>query len=174
MTTLQIVVMTCAYAVALAAAIYFTRAPWRRIGGAVAGGAAAGCVGVGAMILGPALGVWWVSLPATPGVWVLFYLGFAISLSPIYLITWRVVRRFSWRGLVVCFAIVAVIGPPRDYLYAALYPEWMVFARGVAPVIADAWTYVAIVALGHAMMRLVSGPERGSPLARQPSTVWQG
>jgi hypothetical protein len=168
MTTLQIIVMTCAYGVALAAAMYFTRAPSRRVVGALAGGAAAGCLGLGAIGLGEALRVWRVFLPSTPGVWMLFYLGLAISCSPIYLITWRVVRRFSCRGLAVCLIVVGVIGPPRDYLYAALYPEWMVFARGVAPVLADAATYVAIVALGHAVMRLVSGPARGSRLARQP------
>ena len=166
MTTLQIIVMTCAYAVALVAAIYFTRAPSHRVVGALAGGAAAGWLGLGAIALGEALGVWRVFLPSTPGVWVLFYLGTAISCSPIYLITWRVVRRFGWRGLAVCLVVVGVIGPPRDYLYAATYPEWMVFARGVAPILADAATYVAIVALGHAVMRLVSGPAHGSRLAR--------
>jgi len=47
----------------------------------------------------------------------------------------------------------------------------MVFAQGVAPILADAATYVAIVALGHAVMRFVSGPARGSRLARQPSAA---
>lgn len=171
MTTLQIIVMTCAYAVALAAAIYFTRAPSRRVVGALAGGAAAACLGMGAIVLGEALGVWRVPLPSTPGVLGLFYLAFAISCSPIYLITWRVARRFGWRGLAVCLIVVGVIGPPRDYLYAAVYPEWMVFAHGVAPVLADAATYLGLVALGHAVMRFVSGSARGSLLARQPSAA---
>jgi hypothetical protein len=160
MTTLQIIVFACAYAVALAAAIYFTRARSRRVVGALAGGAAAACVGMGAIVLGNALGVWRVPLPSTAGVLVLFYLGLAISLSPIYLITWRVARRFGWRGLAVCLIVVGVIGPPRDYLYAAIYPEWMVFAQGVSPIVADAATYMAIVALGHAVMRLIAGPAR--------------
>jgi hypothetical protein len=171
MTTLQIIVMTCAYAVALVAAIYFTRAPSRRVMGALAGGAAAGGLGLGAIVLGEALGVWRVSLPSTPGVLVLFYLGFAISCSPIYLITWRVARRFGWRGLAVCLIVVGVIGPPRDYLFVAVYPEWMVFAAGVAPILADAATYVGIVALGHAVTWFVSGPARGSRLARQSSAA---
>lgn len=115
--------------------------------------------------------MWHVFIPKTAGVWMLFYLGFAISLAPIYLITWRVVRRFGWRGFAVCLIVVAVIGPPRDYMYAAIYPEWMVFAQGIAPVIADAAAYVAIVAVGHAVMRSVSGPERGSRLTRQPSAA---
>jgi len=171
MTTLQITVMTCAYAIALAAAIYFTRAPSHRVVGALAGGGAAGCLGLSAMVLGQALGVWWISLPSTPGVWALFYVGFAISLSPIYLITWRVARKFGWRGLAVCLIVVGVIGPPRDYLYAAIYPEWMVFAQGVAPIVADAAAYVGIVALGHAVMRLVAGPTREDQLALRRGSV---
>ena len=76
-------------------------------------------------------------------------------------------RRFGWRGLAVCLVIVAIIGPPRDYLYAAKYPEWMVFAQGIAPILADAATYVGIVALGHAVMRLVAGPARGDRLRNE-------
>jgi hypothetical protein len=171
MTTLQIIVMTCAYAAALAAAIYFTRAPWRRVVGALAGGAAAGLWGMGAVIAGEALGVWRDFLPSAHGLWALFYLGFAISLTPIYLITWRVDRRFGMRGMVVCLIVVGVVGPPRDYLYLATYPEWGAFAPGVAPVLADAATYIGLVLLGHAVMRLVSGPARGSRLARQPSAA---
>lgn len=162
MTTLQIIVMTCAYSVALVAAIYFTRAPWRRVMGALAGGAAGSGLGMGAIILGEALRMWRVPLPSTPGVLALFYFGFAISCSPIYLITWRVAARFGRRGLAVCLVAVGVIGPPRDYLFAAVYPEWMVFSQGAAPILADAAAYIAIVALGHAVMRLLAGPTNRS------------
>jgi hypothetical protein len=168
MTKLQLIVVTCAYAVALVAAVYFTRAASRRVLGALAGGAAVGWMGLGAIAWGNASGLWRVPVPSTQDLLALFYLGFAISCSPIYLITWRVARRFGWRGLAVCILFVAVIGPPRDYLIAAKYPEWMVFAPGVAPVFADAATYVCIVALGHAVMRLVAGPARGDRLARRP------
>jgi hypothetical protein len=168
MTKQQLIIVTCAYSVALVAAVYFTRATSRRVLGALAGGAMVGWMGLGAIALGNALRLWWVPLPSTPGLYALFYFGLAISVSPIYLITWRVARRFGWRGLAVCMIFVAVIGPPRDYLYAAKYPEWMVFAPGVAPVFADAATYVCIVALGHAVMRLLAGPARGDRLARRP------
>lgn len=171
MTTLQILAMTGAYAVVLVAVIYFSRAPSDRVVGALAGGAAAGCVGLGAIALGEKLGMWRVFLPSTSSAWLLLYLGLAVSCAPIYLVTWRVARRFDHRGLAACLVIVGVVGPPRDYLYAAIYPEWMVFARGVAPVLADAATYVAIVAVGHAVMRLVSGPARGSRLARERSAA---
>ena len=88
----------------------------------------------------------------------LFYVGLAISVTPIYLVTWRLARRFAWRGLTVFISIVSIIGPPRDYLIAAKFPEWMVFAPGVAPILADAATYVGIVVIGHGVMRLIAGP----------------
>jgi hypothetical protein len=96
----------------------------------------------------------------------LFYIGLAISLTPIYLVTWRLARRFRWRGLAVFIGTVAVIGPPRDYLIAATFPKWMVFAPGVTPILADAVTYVGMVAVGHAVMRLIAGPAIEDQLAR--------
>jgi hypothetical protein len=171
MTLSQIIVFICAYAVAMAATVYFTRASVRRVMGALAGGAAAGCFGMGAVVLGNALGVWRVPLSVTPGMLVLFYVGLAISLSPIYLVTWRVARRYGWRGMAVCLIVVGVIGPPRDYLYAAVFPEWMVFAKGIAPVLADAATYLGLVVVGHVVMWGVSGPAREDHLARTPSAA---
>ena len=160
MTTRQLIFVTCAYMVELVAVVYFTRATSRRVMGALAGGAAVGCFGMGAVVLGNALGLWRVPISWTPTFLTLFYLGFAISVTPIYLVTWRLARRFGWRGLAVFTCIVAIIGPPRDYLFATTFPEWMVFAPGVAPILADAATYVGIVALGHAVMRFIAGPSR--------------
>jgi hypothetical protein len=136
--------------------------------GALAGGAAVGFMGLGAITLGNELGLWHVPIYWTPYFLALFYLGFAISVTPIYLVTWRLARRFGWRGLAVFTCIVAIIGPPRDYLIATMFPKWMVFAPGVAPILADAVTYVCIVVLGHAVMRLIAGPAREDRLARRP------
>ncbi len=159
MTTPQLVLVTCAYLIELVAVGYFTRATSRRILGAVVGGAAVGVFGLGAIILGNALELWRVPIFWTPPYFLpLFYLGLAISVTPIYLVTWRLARRFGWRGLAVFICIVAIIGPPRDYLFAATFPAWMVFAPGVAPILADAAAYVGIVAIGHAVMRLIAGP----------------
>lgn len=164
MTTQQIIIFTCAYLVALVAVVYFTRPTSRRLVGALAGGAAVGCFGMGAIVLGNASGLWRVPITWTPYFVSLFYLGLAISVTPIYLVTWRLARRFGWRGLAVFIGIVTIIGPPRDYLYAATYPAWMVFAPGVAPILADAATYAGIVAIGHGVMRLVAGPSRADRL----------
>ena len=121
-----------------------------------------------AFALCEALGWWRVPFASTPYFLLLFYLGLSISLTPIYLVTWRLVRRFGWRGLAVFVSIVTIIGPPRDYFYAATFPKWMVFAPGIAPILADGATYAGVVVLGHAVMRLIAGPAREDRLARQP------
>jgi hypothetical protein len=164
MTPLQIIVVTCLYFVALLVVIYFTWATARRIVGAFVGGAAVGLFGMGAIIFGNAVGWWRVPIVWTPSFLALFYFGLTITVTPIYLVTWRVARRFGWRGLAVCLGVVAIIGPPRDYLYAAKFPAWMVFAPGIAPIIADAATYVGIVAIGHVVMYFVTGPSRADRL----------
>jgi hypothetical protein len=168
MTTQQLIWITCGYLVAFVAVVYFTRATARRAFGALVGGAVAGGLFIGVSILGVTIGWWWIRFPSAPGLLALFYVGTAISMSPIYLITWRVARRFGWRGLATCLIAVAMIGPPRDYLIAAVYPEWMVFAPGIAPVLAVSATYVSVVAVGHAVMRLVAGPAWRDWLARLP------
>jgi hypothetical protein len=169
MTIQQIILFACGYLIEFGAIIYFTRATARRIIGAVAGGAAAGMFGMGAIVLCETLGWWHIPFSSTSYFLPLFYLGLAISLMPIYLVTWRVARRFGLRGLTVFLAIVTAIGAPRDYYIAASFPEWMVFAPGVAPILADAATYAGIVVVGHAMMSLVAGPARDDRLARQPA-----
>lgn len=166
MTTQQIILFACGYLVELVAVIYFTRATARRVLGAMAGGASAGLFGVGAIALCESLGWWWVPYASTPYFLALFYLGTSISLTPIYPVTWRLARRFGWRGLAVFTGIVTVIGPPRDYFIAATFPKWMVFAPGVAPILADGAAYFGIVVLGHAVMRLIAGPARADRLAR--------
>ena len=168
MTRQQIILWACAYLVELVAVIYFTRATARRVMGAMVGGAVAGLLGLGAIALCEALGWWQIPFASTPYFLPLFYLGLSISLTPIYLVTWRVARRFGWRGLAVFLSVVTVIGAPRDYLIATMFPKWMVFAPGVAPILADAATYAGIVVVGHAVMRLIAGPAREDRLARHP------
>ena len=167
MTRQQIILWAGAYLVELVAVIYFTRATTRRVIGAMVGGAAAGLFGLGAIVLCETLGCWRVPFASTPYFLPLFYLGISISLTPIYLVTWRLARRFGWRGLAVFVGIVGIIGPPRDYFIAATFPKWMVFAPGVAPILADSATYVGIVVIGHAVMRLIAGTSRADRLRNE-------
>jgi hypothetical protein len=154
------------YAVVLVVVIYFARATARRVLGALVGGAAVGLMALGSITLCETLGWWRIPFASTPYFVFILYVGLAITCSPIYIVTWRVARRFGWRGLAVFVAIVAIVGPPRDYLYAATFPQWMVFSPGVAPILADSATYIGIVVLGHAVMRLVAGSARKDRLAR--------
>jgi hypothetical protein len=164
MTTLPLILLTAGYALVFVIVAYVTRATSRRVAGALAGGAAAGLVCLGLIVLGDALRWWKVPLLSTP---FLLFLGLAISVSPIYLVTWRIARRFGWRGLAVFTGAVTIIGAPRDYFIASRFPQWMVFSPGIVPIIADAVTYGAvIVLLGHAVMHLISGPAREDRLAR--------
>ncbi|MFL6584241.1 MAG: hypothetical protein ACJ8KU_06955 [Chthoniobacterales bacterium] len=170
MTRQQVIWFTVGYAVELAVVIYFTRAIPRRIGGAVIGGTFAGLIFVGIVTLGEVIG-WWhwqYPMPFTVSYAVLFYIGTVVSLTPLYLITWRIARRFGWRGLAVALGSVVVIGPSRDYIMVAHFPEWGRFGPGIAPVIADAMAYLAIVAAGHVVMQIVAGGAKIDRLARQP------
>ena len=166
MTTQQLILVSGAYLIALCLVVYFTRATARRIAGALVGGAVVALLVLKIIALCEALGWWHIPFLATSSFVPLFYLGLAVSCAPIYLITWRVARRFGWRGLAVCVGIVAVIGPPRDYAYAATFPKWMVFAPGFAPILADSAAYILIVVVGHMVMRLVAGPARSGSRGR--------
>jgi hypothetical protein len=168
MTTQQTILWSSAYLVELVVVLYFTRATWRRALGALAGGAVVGVMGLGAIAACERLGWWRVPLAPEPYALALFYVGLVISVVPIYLVTWRTVRRFGWRGLAAWVGGVAIIGPPRDYFIAARFPSWMVFSPGLAPMFADSVTYMGIVAVGHAVMHVISGPARADRLARTP------
>ena len=158
MTTAQILVMTGLYLAAFVVVAYFTRAKLRRIVGACAGGAVFGVIALLAVALGEAQGWWRIPKSNASYFQFLFWLGFSVSVAPVYLVTWRVARRFGNRGLAVCTLVSAIIGPPRDYTYAAVFPEWMVFSPGVAPILADAAVYALLIVVGHAVMCMVAGP----------------
>jgi hypothetical protein len=169
MTTRELLVAIGAYLIALAAVAYFTRATARRVAGALAGGGVIGLAAIGVTALAQATGWWRVPGFFSPDRLAIYYFGWAVSMAPTYLITWRIARRFGRRGLAIFLAAVAVVGPVRDYQIAAHFPEWMVFGPGVAPVLAVAVTYVGVVVLGHAVMWLVAGPATADRLARQPT-----
>jgi hypothetical protein len=164
MTAQELILMTACYLAALIVLARITRTNPRRLVGALAGGAVFGVVALLSLTLGEAR-AWWL----VPGLQMnqfklLLWLGLAISCAPVYLITWRVARRFGARGLALCVLIAAIIGPPRDYLVAALFPQWIIFSPGPAPVFAIAAIYALLVLVGHAVMRLVAGPSPAGTL----------
>lgn len=167
MTTAQLHLFNGLYLVVLVVVAVLTRATGRRIAGALAGGAAFSVVGLGIIALGERVGWWHMAITWEPYFLTVLMIGFALC-AFIYLITWRIARRFGWRELALVVVVVAVIGPPRDYWYMQRFPEWGTYGPGAAPVLAISVTYVVMVVLGHAVMRLVAGPAREDRLARRP------
>ncbi len=167
MTTTQLHLFNCLYLAVLVVAVYFTRPTARRIAGALAGGATLGAVCLGAIILCETLGWWQFTFIWTPFFTLLFCVNLVIAGTPIFLITWRLARRFGWRGLAMFLGALTLFGPFRDYWWMAKFPAWGAYAPGMAPGLAIAATYFTTVASGHAMMRLLAGPARGDQLARR-------
>ena len=167
MTATQLHLFNLLYLVISVVVVILTRATPRRIAGAVAGGAAMGVVGLGIVGLGEHVGWWHFTIPWRP------YLLTLLLINPtlcafIFLITWRIARRFGGRGLAVVLVVLAVIGPPRDQWYMRRFPEWGHYGPGIAPVLAISASYVVLVLVGHGVMRLVAGPAREDRLARRP------
>ena len=167
MTTQQLQVFNCLYFAVLVVVAVLTRATSRRIAGAVAGGAAFGAVAPGIIALGEKAEWWHMAITWEPYFLTILWIDFVLC-SFIYLITWRIARRFGRRGLAAVVIVAVTVGPPRDYWYMAMFPEWGSYAPGVAPVLAIAATYAVMVVLGHGVMRMVAGPSGADPLARRP------
>ena len=166
MTTLQLHLFNGLYLIIFVAVAFVTRATVRRIGGALAGGAVAGGLALGLLAVGEDAKWWHMAINWEPYFLTLLWLDFALG-AFIFLITWRIARRFGWRGLVAVGVLFAVLGPVRDYQYLRRFPEWGVYAPGPAPILAISATYVLLLVVGHWVMRLVAGPAGNDPLARR-------
>ncbi len=167
MSTEQLHLFNAVYLVVLVVVAILTRASARRIAGALAGGAAFGMVAVGIIALGEEMGWWRMAITWEPFFLTVLWIDFALC-AFIYLITWRIARRFGWRGLAVVVVVFALLGPVRDYQFMETFPEWGAFGPGVAPVLAVSATYVLLVVVGQGVMRLIAGPAREDRLARRP------
>lgn len=167
MTKQQLYLFSCLYLVILAVIAVLTRATPRRIAGALVGAAVAGVALLGIVAIGESAGWWHMAIPREPYFLTLMCIG-TIPCEFIFLITWRIARRFGGRGLAVVAFVAAVLGPVRDYRYMATFPEWGAYAPGLAPVFAISVAYVILGILGHGTMRLVAGPAAADRLARRP------
>jgi hypothetical protein len=166
MSISQLILVTGLYLTAFVGVAYLTRAKVPRLAGALCGGVVFGVVALLAVALGESQGWWRVPKAGSSHFHMLLWLAVAASCSPVYLITWRVTRRFGRRGLAVLGVAAAVIGPLRDYRVAAMFPDWIAFSPGFAPVLAVATIYALLVIVGHAVMRIVSGPAQDDSFAR--------
>jgi hypothetical protein len=167
MTARQLLLFNVMYLLVLAVVAILARATPRRIAGALAGGAAFGVLALGVIGLGERAGLWHMAITWEPYFLALVLIDFALC-GFVFLITWRIARRFGGRGLAVFLVVLAIIGPPRDFWYMRQFPEWGSYGPGIAPILAISATYVVGVLVGHGMMRLVAGPAREDRLARRP------
>jgi hypothetical protein len=125
-----------------------------------------GVVALLAVALGENQRWWRVPKAGSSHFQLLLWIGLAVSSAPVYLITWRVARRFGGGGLAVFALAAALIGPPRDYGIAAVFPDWIVFSPGITPVLAVATIYALLIVVGRTVMRFVAGPAQDDSLAR--------
>lgn len=149
---------------------YFTRATRRRIIAALVGA-----------IAYSTLNIIWDRVAAAVGWWVFPFAPTWVETVPLYipaglvaggafgLLGWRVIRRWpKARGLVVFLLIWGVWGVIHDYGGLAITQanNLMTFGPGLAPVIADFFTYVTCGALAQLVIRVIGGPANADPLAR--------
>ena len=167
MTIKQLYLFNGLYLMLFVMVAIITRATARRITGALAGGLADGVAGLGIVALGEKASWWHQVITWQRYFLALLVVDFALC-AFVFLITWRIARRFGSRGLTVAMIFVAVIGPPRDFWYMAHFPEWGTYTWGVATVLAISASYVLLGIVGHGVMRLVAGPAREDRLARWP------
>lgn len=169
MTTQQLYFFGGLYLSILAVVVVITRSTLKRLAGALAGSAVMGGVGLGIMAIGERAGWWHFVLPWEPYFLTLMWIGM-IPCGFLFLITWRIARRYGWRGLAVVLCVVAVVGPLRDSWYMSRFPEWGFYAPGFTPMLATSGAYVLLGVIGHGLMRLVAGPAESDRLA---SPAWR-
>lgn len=167
MTEQQLYGFNCLYLVLTAAVAVLTRATPRRIVGALTGAAVCGPVAFGIVAVAERAGWWHVAITWKPYFLVLLWVN-VVLWAFVFLLTWRVARRFGGRGLAVLLVTSAVLGPFRDSWFMARFPGWGSYAPGIAPMLAISAAYVLLGSLGHGTMRLVAGPAAADRLARWP------
>ena len=171
MTTQQLLLANCAALALLGVTIYLTRATFRRVAGALAGGVAAALLNMEQDRFAYAAGWWQYPFVNTPHGPVLMYIVVVLWYGGgVALIGWRVTRRFGGGGLVAFIGLMGIYGPTRDYLGAAL-TKAIIFAPGIIPVLADAACWASGMALAQGVMRLTAGPARADRLARLPKAL---
>ena len=144
MTKQQLYLFGCLYLVILAVVAVLTRASPRRIAGALVGGAVAGVALLGIVAIGENAGWWHMAVTWEPYFLTLMWIG-TLPCGFIFLITWRIARRFGGRGLAVVAFVAAVLGrcgttaiwqpsrsgaPTRQGLHPCLQVLWRMSSWG--------------------------------------------
>ncbi|MBZ5626477.1 MAG: serine/threonine protein kinase [Acidobacteriia bacterium] len=170
----QLVLWACLGPAACGGTVFFTRARLRRVAGALAGGMLFGATWIFKLRLDYSMGWWRTRFAETPDPFSLFsptlmFLGIAVLGALVFLVSWRVARRFGWAGLAIFIAFVSAAFTFRDRMYWDRFMHMMTVSWGVQPLLADTALFVLGLTLGHAVMRIVSGPAKGDELSRRSS-----
>ncbi len=167
LTTRLLIVADCVALVLLGITVYLTRATLRRVVGALIGGFTVTALIAGVDALAREHGWWSYPNVSTPYGLPLMYVAAALWYGAgVALIGWRLTRRFGWRGLVGLVGVATILGPVRDYAYAALTGV-IVFAPGTTPALLDAACWGCGIALVQGIMRLVAGPAQSDRLRQR-------
>ncbi len=167
MTTQQLHLFNCLYAVVCIVFVLLTRATRRRTVGAIVGSAVGGIVAIGILDIAERAGLWHFELSWEPYFLAVLWIDFALC-AFVFLITWRIARRFGGRGLAITLILVSSLSPFRDQWYLRQFPEWGSYSPGIAPLLAIAGTYIVLGVVGHGIMRLIAGPANADRLAKRP------
>src|SRR5262249_48453760 len=155
MTTQQLHLFNFLYSVILVVVALLTRATARRIAGALAGGAAAGVVGLGIIVLAERVGWWRMASTWEPYFLMLALIDFTLC-AFVFLLTWRIARRFGRQGLAALLVVLAFFGPVRDHWYMRRFPEWGSYGPGFAPVLPISSSYLIFAPLRPGAIRVVA------------------
>ena len=166
MTIRQLYIFNALNLILLLVVVILTRPSLRRMVGAIVGTFAAGAAGIVVIAICERVGWWHFTMHWEP--YYLIQLGISVAVGAfIFLLTWRLARRFGGRGLAIALLLAALLGPFRDSAYMAMFPEWGSYAPGIAPMLAISVAYVVMGVVGHGLMRMISGPATADPLTRQ-------
>jgi hypothetical protein len=149
----------------LAAAAYALRARLLRVAGALAGGLLIATIRLLGIHQAHALGTWTtrfasdpdpISLLSAP---MLLFI-YAVFTAAALLVSWRLERRFGWKGPVVLLATIAAYGPVRERLVLDKLMRLIHAPFELLPVMTDLAFWAIGLLLGYITMRLIAGPSR--------------
>ncbi len=84
----------------------------------------------------------------------------------LFLVSWRVTRRFGWAGQVVMLLLAPIGFAVRDRIWWQHSMKMMVATPGIGRVLGDAAFFAVGLVLSHLVMRLIGAPAEKDLLAR--------
>ena len=157
----------CIAIVGFGVAAYLTRAALFRAIAALVGGAVFTVAWMVKLRIDYGMGWWRSAFHDTPDPLMRFSFPILFFGGVLFLVSWRITRRFGWAGQVVMLLVVPFYFAVRDRIWWQHFMRIMIGTPGIGPLLADTAFLAVGLVLGHAVMRLIAGPARKDPLARR-------